>query len=140
MDKLPPIKGIEREPVGAIASLAAEPIETIEPSEQLTLDKVWGPDGRVNYSGSSDMSINWVDDQPHLLQRRWNNRPVWVDAATGAMGSVDEPEADPTERVAEPPSEGWSRSTAVARAGWLGELAAIRPECNTYWSTRTTSC
>lgn len=66
-------------------TVALEALDRIEPTELLTLDRVWGPDGRVDYSGAASMNVSWVADRPHEFRRRWNDRPMIVDAATGAM-------------------------------------------------------
>lgn len=51
----------------------------------LTLDVIYGPDGRVNFSGSPVTSITWLDDASYLQPSRSDAGAAWVrvDAASG---------------------------------------------------------
>lgn len=83
------------------AELKLELLETIEPTERLSLDKVYGPKGRIDYSGAVSMGYTWADDAPHTIRARWGDRPMRIDAPSFAMteDSARQAEEDPSRGV-----------------------------------------
>lgn len=53
----------------------------------LTLDAIYGPEGRVDFSGAPQTGISWLDDASYLVTRRVPRGLQWLrtDAATGAV-------------------------------------------------------
>lgn len=101
-----------------LTSMQLQTLNVIEPTEKLSLDEVWGPEGRIDLSGSADSSMSWDSDQPHRLKRRWNSRLVLIDPETGAMEADESMPVDPSEAIAkiltgwEEMDERTARSTA----------------------------
>ena len=60
------------------------PVSIIKPAEQLNLDKVYGPRGRVNFGGAFSLGTKWVKGtQSYTVSQ--SGRTYLVDAAGGAM-------------------------------------------------------
>jgi dipeptidyl-peptidase-4 len=54
-------------------------------SRRLTVDDIYSPSRRINFSGSPDTSITWIDSSTYLTRRRGANGVEWlkVDAGSG---------------------------------------------------------
>ncbi|HET9568798.1 MAG TPA: hypothetical protein VFP16_10545, partial [Vicinamibacterales bacterium] len=54
-------------------------------SRRLTVDDIYSPSRRINFSGAVDTSITWLDASTYLTRRRSANGVEWikVDAASG---------------------------------------------------------
>src|SRR5262245_34303957 len=54
-------------------------------SRRLTVDDIYSPSRRVNFSGSPDTGISWLDPSTYLTRRRGASGVEWlkVDAASG---------------------------------------------------------
>ena len=54
-------------------------------TRRLTVDDIYSPGRRINFSGSPDTGISWLDSSTYLSRRRGTNGVEWikVDAASG---------------------------------------------------------
>jgi dipeptidyl-peptidase-4 len=69
--------------VGAVALAATTSAQA--PPRALTIDAIYDPEGRVDFSGSPATGLRWVDDANYLQMRRAGRGVEWitVDAASG---------------------------------------------------------
>ena len=50
---------------------ASRPATQIRPGQKLlTVEAIWGPEGRVDFGGSYATGMTWLDDGKHFLHRR----------------------------------------------------------------------
>lgn len=75
--------------LGGIDNLSLRTIREVEPTKQLTLDEIYGPEKKLNFSGKFPLGLKWVDSAGY--HRDWNGRKVYVEAKTGAQRPVQEP-------------------------------------------------
>ena len=80
--KLPYCRVAEETPAGQLKIL-----ETIGPTEQLTLDKIFGPEGRVNYSGTS-LAVKW-EPEGDWYRQTLEGRTTRTEAASGNRQRVE---------------------------------------------------
>jgi dipeptidyl-peptidase 4 len=68
----------------AAAALASVTLAQAPPRE-LTVDVIYDPEARVDFSGAPPTNLRWVDEMKYLQMRRAGRRVEWlvVDAATG---------------------------------------------------------
>ncbi len=66
-------------------------LETIAPTELLSLDKIYGPTGRVNYSGTS-RSVKW-EEEGDWYQQTVDGRTTRTEASSGNQQRVEPPVA-----------------------------------------------
>ena len=59
------------------------------PTGTLTLDTIYDPDVRVNFSGAPTTNLRWIDDSSYLQTRRAQRGVEWmvVDAVSGRTAS-----------------------------------------------------
>jgi dipeptidyl-peptidase-4 len=65
--------------------VAAAPVDAQAPPRALTIDAIFDPATRVNFSGTPATNITWIDADSYLLVQRGSNGFDWlkVDAASG---------------------------------------------------------
>jgi len=68
----------------AAAALASVTLAQAPPRE-LTVDVIYDPEARVDFSGAPPTNLRWIDETKYLQMRRAGRRVEWlvVDAATG---------------------------------------------------------
>jgi len=66
------------------SEISTRRVAKVVPSERLTLDRIYGPLGRVNYGGSFSLGTRWIRGTTRY-SRSANGRTFEVEAATGAM-------------------------------------------------------
>jgi dipeptidyl-peptidase 4 len=68
---------------GVVALTAALAAQT--PSRTLTLDAIYDPQARVDFSGAPAVNLTWIDDTTLMQPQRNQGRQEWarIDAATG---------------------------------------------------------
>jgi dipeptidyl-peptidase 4 len=68
----------------AAAALASVTLAQAPPRE-LTVDVIYDPEARVDFSGAPPTNLRWIDEMKYLQMRRAGRRVEWlvVDAATG---------------------------------------------------------
>jgi dipeptidyl-peptidase 4 len=59
-------------------------------SRRLTIDDIYGPTRRINFSGTPETGITWIDPATYLTRRRAANGVDWlkVDAASGRTSAL----------------------------------------------------
>ncbi len=63
------------------------------PPRTLTIDAIYDPDGRVDFSGAPATNLRWIDDSRYLQRRRAGRGVEWlaVDAASGRTSALFDP-------------------------------------------------
>jgi dipeptidyl-peptidase-4 len=100
--------------VGA-AALAAT-ISAQAPPRALTIDAIYAPEGRVDFSGTPATGLRWIDDANYLQMRRTARGAEWltIDAASGRTSPLFDA-ARMEDALASAP--GLTREKAVDNAG-----------------------
>ena len=59
----------------------------------LTIDAIYGPDGRVDFTGAPATNLRWIDDSSYLQTRRAGRTVEWlvVDAVSGRTSELFDP-------------------------------------------------
>ncbi|MEE2642569.1 MAG: DPP IV N-terminal domain-containing protein, partial [Planctomycetota bacterium] len=68
---------------GNADALDLEDVVEVAPRRQLTLDELYGLQGKIDFGGTPASDLEWVSDNRY--RTRWNGRPVVVDAQTGKL-------------------------------------------------------
>ena len=73
-----------------VTSSAQTPTNT---PDALTIDAIYGPGTRVDFSGAPTTNLRWIDDSSYLQTRRVNGRVEWlvVDAVSGQTSPLFDP-------------------------------------------------
>ena len=63
------------------------------PPRTLTIDAIYDPDERVDFSGTPTTNLRWIDDSTYLQRRRAERGVEWlaVDAASGRTSALFDP-------------------------------------------------
>ena len=63
------------------------------PPRTLTIDAIYDPDGRVDFSGAPVTNLRWIDDSRYLERRRAGRSVEWlaVDAVSGRTSALFDP-------------------------------------------------
>ena len=71
--------------VGLAAAALASVTLAQAPPRELTVDVIYDPEARVDFSGAPPTNLRWIDETKYLQMRRAGRRVEWlvVDAATG---------------------------------------------------------
>jgi len=77
-------------PVIALVALTLTSAPAVAQQKMLTIDDIYDPSRRVNFSGTPSPDIRWIDDSHYAIERRGRGDNEWmkVDAATGAESSL----------------------------------------------------
>ena len=112
----------------------------------LTIDAIYDPDQRTDFSGAPPTNLRWIDDDTYLQTRRATGGVEWlrVDAGSGRSSPLFDPDRMETALAAIP---GVTRDEAAARARssdlrfnpqWTGVLVEINDDLYVYdFSTAT---
>ena len=110
------------------------------PGRMLTIDAIYDPDQRVDFSGTPPTNLRWIDDDTYLQTRRATGGVEWlrVDAGSGRSSLLFDPARMETALAAIP---GITRDEAAARARsgdlrfnaqWTGVLLEIEQDLYVY--------
>ena len=90
------------------------------PQGTLTIDAIYDPDERVDFSGTPVRNLRWIDDSSYLQTRRAGRTVEWlvVDAASGRTSALFDPSRMEA-ALAEMPAVTAEDASASARAGGL---------------------
>ncbi|MBI4887775.1 MAG: S9 family peptidase [Acidobacteria bacterium] len=113
----------------------------------LTLDAIYDPDLRVDFSGAPATNPRWIDNDTWLQVRRVNGRPEWlrVDAVSGASSALFDPARMEAALAAIPgvaPEEAAARVRAndlVFNPRWTGALLDVHQDLFFYDFARGTA-
>jgi dipeptidyl-peptidase-4 len=119
--------------LAAALVLAATAVSAQTSLRTLTLDAIYDPERRVDFSGSPPTTLRWVDDETYLQTRRAGSGVEWlkVDAASGRTAPLFDPARMEAAlaAIAGLPRE---KAAAAARSGdlvftsaWSGALVTI---------------
>ncbi|MBI2827984.1 MAG: S9 family peptidase [Acidobacteria bacterium] len=77
--------------LGAVAFAVTTPAQA--PPRTLTIDAIYDPERRVDFSGSPATNLRWIDDTGYLQTRRTGRGVEWlkVDAASGRSSVLFDP-------------------------------------------------
>ena len=98
------------------AELGLEPVRRVEPAMKLTVEMIYGPRGRIPFSGRFPPVVHWLPDSRHYL-RRTRNGWLKIDVRTGAEQPAYDTRAlaDAWRRV---PGTSEGEAARLARRGW----------------------
>ena len=80
--------------LGATALVVTASAQTpADTSDELTIDAIYGPGTRVDFSGAPATNLRWIDDSSYLQTRRGGGRVEWltVDAVSGRTAMLFDP-------------------------------------------------
>jgi dipeptidyl-peptidase 4 len=74
----------------AAAAVCLSTAGTAQGLRPLTLDAIYGPEGRVDFSGAPETTLTWIDDESYRVARQTGRGVQWVrvDAATGTAAAL----------------------------------------------------
>ncbi len=79
-------------------AVISQRIERVVPTKRLTLDMIYGPEKRRNFSGVFPTGLQWREGEARY-NRNWAGRKVQVDAATGAQTPLKEESTEKLEQA-----------------------------------------